>query len=141
MTYMRNSLLWTDTMSGHPVFSTCDGQRLLSLQYNSQASDDDAQNVLSALEAQAQKAHVRDALMLDLRLETCFHGRLTDGGTFGSLLVLTVGPVAEIGEKSLSTGSMTVSLEFDREIRQESDGIEVLQTGEDCSLTAQVSLC
>lgn len=126
-------------MPDQTVFSTTDGHRLFSLQLGSGTTEDAAASGSSKLEIQTLRAHVRDGLMLDLRLETCVHGKLSNGKDFLSLIVFALQPVAQIGENIPSLSSMTISLGFNREIPQEHDIIEVLETGKDGSLTAEVS--
>jgi hypothetical protein len=121
--------------------SAPESHRLFRFEYDPNTSQYAATDVTPSSDMQDQKALARDNLQLELRLETCVHGRLSHASEdFASLLVFSLETTAQPGGSERLFEVLGVNLEFDREIPQENDYIEVLKTGEDESLGADVYL-
>jgi hypothetical protein len=115
--------------------------RLFRFEYDPNTTQYAAADAAPSFEVQDQKALAKDDLQLELRLETCVHGRLSPASTdFASLLVFSLETTAQLGGSERLFEILGINLEFDREIPQENDYIEVLKTGEDESLGADVYL-
>lgn len=128
----RNSSERLDMSS--PKLSAPEPHRLFSFEYVPDATH----HALTDVTPPSEARHTR--LQLDLRLVNCVHGKLSHAAEdFASLLIFSLESRTDIGG-SKSFQVLGINLEFDREIPRKDDSIEVLKTGEDESLGADVYL-
>jgi hypothetical protein len=113
--------------------------RLLSLNLNPKETEITVEDVSSGPEERDRIISSTDGVLLDLKLEKCVHGKLNDSGDLASLLVFRLEPVSKGDGIVRLTRPLTISLEFEREIPQEQDVVEILRTGQNRSLGADVS--
>lgn len=116
------------------------GHHLPRLRVSPEAAGGTAEDVSLTFGAPNRSPDPNVSILLDIKLQTCVHGKLSSTGGFASLICFALEPAAAIDQTVWPTGSITISLNFERELKQEQDAIEVLKTGEDRSLTAEVSV-
>lgn len=122
-----------------PLASDSHPHHLLSLRVKREAKEITVEDGTINSSVAVEDASPNDGSLLDWKLETCVHGRLNNTGECASLIIFTLQLVAAADNLSWLGLPMTFSISLKRELLQAQDIIEVLRTGQDHSLRAEVS--